>query len=253
MSRPELAADARILWRLLRGQSRGGSHASHLEDFYTPQADRYDAFRARLLHGRGDLIEAMEIPGGARVVELGCGTGSNLEVIAQCHPVTSLTSVELVDLCPPLLALARRRAAEYANVVVIKADASQWQPAQAVDRVILSYALTMMPDWRAVLANAHAMLAPGGRLGVVDFHLPAAGSDFACGRFAERLQNRFWRAWFAHDGVHLSDLHLPTLRSQFIASHARESLGSVPYLPGLRTPYYLFVGTKSPCTGTRTG
>ncbi|MDP2831988.1 MAG: class I SAM-dependent methyltransferase [Pseudomonadota bacterium] len=231
----EFAADARVLWRLLCGQPRSGSHGERLEGFYAPQAERYDTFRARLLHGRGDLIAALEIPVGARVVELGCGTGSNLEAIDQARPIATLADVQLVDLCPPLLALARRRAAQYGNVEVIEADATTWRPPHPVDRVFLSYALTMMPDWRAVLANARAMLAPGGRLGVVDFHLPQGGS---------RLGNRFWKTWFAHDGVHLSEAHGAALRSLFIEATLQECRAPVPYLPGLRAPYYLFVGVK---------
>ena len=235
MSPLELAADARVLWRLLRGQPRGGSHAERLEGFYAPQAARYDAFRARLLHGRADLMAALEIPAGARVVELGCGTGSNLELINRARPVASLAEVRLVDFCPSLLALARQRAEQYDHVTVIEADATHWQPPQPVDRVILSYALTMMPDWRAVLLNAWTMLAPGGRLGVVDFHLPADG-----GRRVDRL----WQRWFAHDGVHLSDRHLAALNALFLAPHVEERRAPVPYLPGLRAPYYLFVGVK---------
>jgi S-adenosylmethionine-diacylgycerolhomoserine-N-methlytransferase len=235
MSLPELAGDARVLWRLLRGQPRSGSHAQRLQSFYAPQAARYDAFRARLLHGRGDLIAALAVPPGARVVELGCGTGSNLELLDRASPVESLTSVQLVDLCPALLAEARRRARAHGNVAVIEADATTWRPAQPVDRVLLSYALTMMPDWRAVLVNAWAMLAPGGRLGVVDFHLPGK---------ADRLGNRFWRRWFAHDGVHLTNQHLLALHSLFSKPHVEERHAPVPYLPGLRAPYYLFVGVK---------
>ncbi|MFA5082552.1 MAG: class I SAM-dependent methyltransferase, partial [Hydrogenophilaceae bacterium] len=142
MSPADLAADARVLWRMLRGQPRRGSHAERLEGFYTPQADRYDSFRARLLHGRADLIEALDIPAGARVVELGAGTGSNLAALDRACPLASLASVQLVDLCPPLLAVARRRAAGLGNVEVIEADAAAWRPARPVDRVYLSYALT---------------------------------------------------------------------------------------------------------------
>ncbi|MDP2833116.1 MAG: class I SAM-dependent methyltransferase [Pseudomonadota bacterium] len=235
MSPLDLAADTRVLWRLLRGQPRLGSHAERLEGFYAPQAARYDTFRARLLHGRDDLIAALEIPAGASVVELGCGTGSNLAAIDRARPLESLAGVHLVDLCPALLALARQRAHGLGNITVVEADATTWQPAQPVDRVFLSYALTMMPNWRAVLVNAWAMLAPGGRLGVVDFHLPGNGS---------RLGNRFWRRWFAHDGVHLTDQHLRALQSLFIAPYVRERRAPVPYLPGLRAPYYLFVGVK---------
>jgi S-adenosylmethionine-diacylgycerolhomoserine-N-methlytransferase len=231
MSPAEFAADARVLWRLLRGQPRGGSHAERLTGFYAPQAARYDAFRARLLQGRGELIEALAIPAGARVVELGCGTGGNLAWLR----TETLASLHLVDLCPPLLEQARQRARGLTNVEVVEADATAWRPPWPVDRVFLSYSLSMMPEWRAVLINAWAMLAPGGRLGVVDFHLPANGS---------RLGNQFWRRWFAHDGVHLSAEHLRALRSLFIEADTHERRAAVPYLPGFRVPYYLFVGAR---------
>jgi len=236
MSLPDFAADAGILLRMLRGLPRAGSHAERLEGFYAPQAERYDAFRTRLLHGRDALIEALEIPAAARVVELGCGTGRNLAAIEKVRPVATLSSIQLVDLCPALLAVARQRVLGMDNVEIIEADATLWRPAAPVDRVYLSYALTMMPDWRAVLANAYAMLAPGGRLGLVDFHLPERGG---------RLGNRFWRTWFAHDGVALSGEHLRTLQTTFPHSITRECRAAVPYLPGLRAPYYLFVGVKT--------
>lgn len=234
MSPSNLAADARILWRLLRGQPGGASHAERLTRFYTDQADRYDAFRARLLHGREALIEALNVPAGARVVELGGGTGSNLELLDARRPLASLASAQLVDLCPPLLDQARRRAERLGQgFEVIEADAGRWQPDAPVDRVILSYALTMMPDWLAVLANAERMLAPGGRIGVVDFHLPGTG-----------LGDRFRQAWFGHDGVHLSARHLPALQARFAPLWLRREHAAVPYLPGLRAPYYLFVGER---------
>jgi S-adenosylmethionine-diacylgycerolhomoserine-N-methlytransferase len=79
------------------------------------------------------------------------------------------------------------------------------------------------------------MLAPGGLLGIVDFHLPDSGG---------RIGNRFWRTWFGHDGVHLSSEHLPVLQSLFSDPKIQERRAPVPYLPGLRAPYYLFVGRK---------
>lgn len=232
---PDLVADARVLWRLVIGQPRQGSHAQRLADFYAPQADRYDAFRARLLHGREELLRALDVEPGMTVVELGCGTGANLDALARALPLGGLEEVTLVDLCPPLLALARRRAAGLDNVSVVEADATHWRPARPVDRVYLAYALTMMPSWEAVLENALAMLAPGGRLGLVDFHLPRSGS---------RLGNALWRRWFAHDGVHLSSAHLEALKTRLRMVHCQERRAPVPYLPGLRVPYYQFVGVK---------
>jgi S-adenosylmethionine-diacylgycerolhomoserine-N-methlytransferase len=234
---PELAADASILWRLLRGQPRNGSHAERLQQFYAPQASRYDAFRARLLHGRADLITALDIPAGAHVIELGCGTGSNLDLLgARREGIAAYASLTLVDLCPALLELARQRAQGMGNVAVIEADATTWQSPQPADCVFLCYSLSMMPDWRATLDNAWRMLAPGGRLGLVDFHLPRQG-----GRFS----NRFWRYWFAHDGVRLSADTLPALQALSPNAFIQQRRAPVPYLPRLRAPYYLYVGRKA--------
>jgi len=236
-----IGADARVLIHLLRGQPRHGSHRDRLESFYGPQARYYDAFRERLLKGRGELVERLDLPAGARVVELGGGTGRNLLFFGE--RLARLGRVELVDLCPSLLAQARSRTAGMENVRVIEADALTYRSDAPVDCVYFSYSLTMIPDWRGALENALAMLRPGGRLGVVDFYIsepePPAGAvrHGAFTRF-------FWPRWFAHDGVRPSPEHLPRLRELMPDHRIEEHRAQVPYLPGLRVPYYLFVGRK---------
>ncbi|MDD5248690.1 MAG: methyltransferase domain-containing protein [Rhodocyclaceae bacterium] len=232
MSAPDRLADARVLWHMLRGQPAGGGHAQRLTAFYAPQAEHYDAFRARLLQGRRELIQKLAPPPRAHIVELGCGTGANLVHFGD--GLAGLGRVDLVDLCPPLLEQARRRAARLGNVRVIEADACRYDPGQPVDCVYFSYSLTMIPDWRGALTNAIGMLRPGGRLGIVDFHLPADGG----------LANHFWRRWFAHDGVHLSAEHLPHLQRLLPAHVVQQRRAAVPYLPGLRVPYYLLLAWK---------
>ena len=76
-----LVEDGRVLLRLLRGQPRAANHADRLEAFYAPQAEHYDRFRERLLHGRRELIERLDPRPGQSVVELGGGTGRNLEFL----------------------------------------------------------------------------------------------------------------------------------------------------------------------------
>lgn len=232
---PGVLADAQILWCLLRGKPAGGSHAENLQAFYGPQAAGYDAFRARLLHGRKEMLAALDIQAGDSVVELGCGTGNSLDFLAE-DQVETLNSLTLVDLCPALLDRARERAASRSNVMVAEGDASNWRPPGKVDRVFLSYSLTMMPNWPGVIRNVKQMLKPGGRVGIVDFYL-ATGS-----RGIEAL---FWKRWFAHDGVELSPDRLRELRWQFPRHACVEMRGTVPYLPGFRVPYFVFVGTRA--------
>jgi S-adenosylmethionine-diacylgycerolhomoserine-N-methlytransferase len=237
-----LFEDARILAQFMRGQSGRGTHAERLERFYRPQATAYDSFRERLLHGRRELVELLATPPGGSVVELGGGTGRNLEFLGP--RICSLASVEIVDLCPALLEQAHRRCAKWPEVArVVEADAATYRPAEPVDRVIMSYALTMMPDWRATLANALAMLRPGGLLGVVDFYV--SQRDPVPGRVRHGALSRwFWPRWFGHDGVKLSADHLPALVADTEQVICSERTGAVPYLPGLQVPYYIFVGRK---------
>jgi S-adenosylmethionine-diacylgycerolhomoserine-N-methlytransferase len=237
MTLSDLTSDIRVLWRMLLGQPRVGSHAERLQKFYAPQADRYDAFRARLLHGRQEVIDLLNITEGSHVVELGCGTGSSLDFLGE--KVKHVKRFEMIDLCPALIDKARQRAAGHSMVQVIEADAAQWQSTHPVDFILISYALTMIPQWSQVLQNAKNMLSPSGRIGIVDFHLPAS---------ANKLGNLIWKRWFRHDGVHLSELHLPLLRTLFDETFVSERRARVPYLPRVHAPYYLFVGKALPQT-----
>jgi S-adenosylmethionine-diacylgycerolhomoserine-N-methlytransferase len=228
-------ADARVLLALARGAGDRGSHAERLARFYGPQADSYDAFRERLLHGRRELIEALPVGQGSRVVELGGGTGRNLEFFGERLP--QIGCARVVDLCEPLLDVARRRFRDHPNVCCTLADVTRWQPPEPADCVYFSYALTMIPDWRAAIDNALAMLAPEGVLGVVDFHVaPHHGWP----------TRAFWPRWFAHDGVKLSAEHLPYLRERLHVLRLEQRRAPVPYLPGPTVPYYVLVARKRP-------
>lgn len=238
---PPLSAELKTLWQMARGTAGGATHAERLERFYRPQAGHYDNFRERLLHGRSELIELLAPPDGAYIVELGAGTGRNAGWFGK--RLAAFDTVELVDLCPALLEQARLRWADEPRVRVIEADATRHHPAKPADRVYFSYALTMMPQWRDALANAVAMLKPGGLLGVVDFDLPQGNC------LADRCACEFWRRWFAHDGVHLDRAHVEQLQQLTEPVTLRESNAALPYLPGLRMPYYIYVGRK-PAAGT---
>jgi S-adenosylmethionine-diacylgycerolhomoserine-N-methlytransferase len=218
---------------MLRGMPAGADAQTRLQAFYAPQAQAYDAFRERLLRGRAELVAGLDLPPGAHVVELGAGTGRNLEYFGP--GLAALGRVDLVDLCPALLEQARRRAAALPNVRVIAADACTYRPETPVDCVIFSYSLSMIPDWRRALANAVAMLATGGVLAVVDFTVAPAQSALA---------RYFWTHWFRHDGVRLNRAHVEALRACLPSHRLSEHRAPVPYLPGLRVCYYRFAGTR---------
>ena len=230
-----VSADLKVLAALVRGMDhdRHSSHAERVQRFYAPQAAAYDQFRERLLHGRQALIAALPCAPGDHIVELGSGTGRNLLFFGD--RLAHAARVDLVDLCPALLEVARERHAHRPNVRVFLGDATRYRPVHPVDCVYFSYSLSMIPDWQAAIANAVRMLKPGGTLGVVDFHLPEGMRQPA---------RAVLRRWFGHDGVHLSDEHPCFLRERVDTVTFSALQGPIPYLPLIRAPYYLFIGRK---------
>ena len=234
-------ADLKILYHLTLKPLRGRNHAERMESFYAGQAEGYDAFRQRLLTGREQLLRALPLHEDDVWVDLGAGTGSNLEHVAERIP--QLQRVDLVDLSPSLLEVAHRRCQRHGwkHVRICQADAATYRPPQPVDVVTFSYSLTMIPDWFAALDNARQMLRPSGHIGVVDFYVarkyPAA-DRVRHGWFTRQ----FWPLWFSLDNVFPSRDHLPYLQRHFRICRLEEGRASIPYVPWIRAPYYLFVG-----------
>lgn len=239
-----LLSDLRILYHLVLRPVRGKSHAERMENFYSGQADAYDDFRKRLLHGREELYRQIELPNQGIWVDLGGGTGSNLEFIKDRVP--QLRRAYVVDLATSLLEVARKRFDNHGwqHVDAIEADATTWQPPEGhADVVTFSYSLTMIPDWFAAIENALRMLKPGGVIGVVDFYVSRKHASGDSTRHSWFTRS-FWPVWFAGDNVFPSADHLPFLRSHFEQTWCKESRSKVPYVPLIRTPYYQFIGRK---------
>lgn len=239
-----IASDLKILYHLALRPIRGGNHAERMESFYQGQAEAYDSFRKRLLKGREELWQRIPVPENGVWIDMGGGTGSNLDYMADS--IGRLQKVYVVDLARSLLDVASKRAAQrdWKNVEAVEADATTFVPREGqADVITFSYSLTMIPDWFAALDQAARLLKPGGHLGVVDFYVsrkyPGVGRLRHGG-----ITRGFWPAWFSNDNVFLSPDHVPYLHQQFEPVYFEETRAKVPYIPLARVPYYLFVGKK---------
>ncbi|WP_339749302.1 class I SAM-dependent methyltransferase [uncultured Rubinisphaera sp.] len=240
-----ISSNARVLWHLALNRVTGNTHEERLSSFYEGQAGDYDSFRKKLLHGRQEMLESIVFPDDGIWVDLGAGTGSNAEYVAETIP--RLKKVYQVDLCEPLLDVARERVKErnWPQIVPIHADATKFTPEEGyADVVTFSYSLTMIPDWFAAIDNAYRILKPGGVIGIVDFFVsrkyPADG--FIKHPWSTR---NFWTVWFSSDNVFLNGDHLPYLHKYFEPLRLEQRRGKVPFLPLVRAPHYIFLGKKS--------
>jgi S-adenosylmethionine-diacylgycerolhomoserine-N-methlytransferase len=141
---------------------------------YRRQRHIYDGTRRYYLLGRDQLIADLRPKAGASVLEIGCGTGRNLVLAARLHPEARFFGIDVSTemLTSAISAVSRRGLTD--RICVAHGDATAFNPealfkVASFDHVMISYSLSMIPDWRRVLHTAASRLKPGGRLHVVDF------------------------------------------------------------------------------------
>jgi S-adenosylmethionine-diacylgycerolhomoserine-N-methlytransferase len=146
-----------------------GDHAALMDRVYRWQRPIYDLTRKYYLFGRDRLIRELDARPGMAVLEVGCGTGRNLALIGKTWRGVRIHGL---DISAEMLRSARKRlggAGVLARGDATAFDARALLGRAGFDRVVLSYALSMIPDWEGALTQAAATLAPGGSLHVVDF------------------------------------------------------------------------------------
>jgi SAM-dependent methyltransferase len=114
--------------------------------------------------GAAALARAAPRP-GERVLDVGCGTGPTTVALAQAVGQTG--QVRGIDIAGTLLARARERAAPFANVDFVEADAQTAPLAADRDLLFSRFGVMFFADPAAAFANLARALVPGGRLAFV--------------------------------------------------------------------------------------
>lgn len=112
---------------------------------------------------------------GARVADVGCGTGHALTLLGAAFPASTFTGYDISG-DAVALATAEAEAAGLPNVRFEVADVAAFRPAEPLDVVFAIDAVHDQADPAAVLRGVHDALTPGGTFVMVDM---AASSDLA--------------------------------------------------------------------------
>ncbi len=136
----------------------------------------YDASRKYYLLGRDVLIRNLKACDGEHICEVGCGTARNLVKLARYYPRVSFYGLDASD---EMLKTARHslgRAHLKDTVKLAQAYAQNFDPdslfglgERSLDKIIFSYALSIIPPWRESIDHALALLPPGGEIHIIDF------------------------------------------------------------------------------------
>ena len=146
-------------------------HADLMDGMYRYQRHFYDLTRKYYLLGRDRTIRNLDVPEGGTLLEVGCGTGRNMAFAHKHFPTAKLYGL---DISQEMLISARKTFATKATIPDFRvADATAYTPREfgtvGFDRILISYALSMIPDWERAVDASIAALNPGGQLHIVDF------------------------------------------------------------------------------------
>jgi demethylmenaquinone methyltransferase/2-methoxy-6-polyprenyl-1,4-benzoquinol methylase len=162
------------------GASMDNSASVRLISLYRKRAKRYDwttllLYLAGFRHWayRKRAIRFLGLNHCDTVVDLGCGTGLNFSLLQeQVGPRGKIIGVDLTD---SMLdgASARIAAHGWSNVELVKSDAAVYVFPPAVDGILSTFALTLVPAFDEVVRNGAAALLPGKRFVILDFKRPS--------------------------------------------------------------------------------
>jgi S-adenosylmethionine-diacylgycerolhomoserine-N-methlytransferase len=110
------------------------------------------------------------------------------------------------------------------------------EEAGTYDLVLLTYSLTMIPNWAKTIQKANAYLKPGGKLAVTDFTVTEHQSS---------ISRWWWKKMFANTHIHLNQYHIHMLQTEMNEEYLRIEDGDFPYVPYMRCPFFYGIFSKN--------
>jgi SAM-dependent methyltransferase len=161
-----------------------GAQASLADVLETPGADpQQQALRTEFLGG-------IAFPPGARVLEVGCGTGVLTRRLARLPEVASVVGVDVAE---TLLERARELAADLPTVSFETGDARSLPFADgSFDAVVLDSTLCHVPGVEAAVVETFRVLGPGGVLAAFDGDYSTVTVALDAHDRSRRASRRWW-------------------------------------------------------------
>ena len=139
---------------------------AHESKLYSEFAPLYDKIFGKIFYSRlRQVIGDLHIPRGARVLEVGAGTGTSFPAYPRHCQVIG------IDLAPDMLARAQGKIREngWSHLKVMKMDALQLEfPDDSFDYVMAFHVVTVVPDPVRMVEEAKRVCRPGGRIVIVN-------------------------------------------------------------------------------------
>lgn len=153
-----------------------------------------------------DLISLAELVRGARLLEIGCGTGQHTTPLAERG-----FEIVAIELGESMAELARMNLAAFPDVTVVTSPFEEWDPGDERFDAVVSFEAFHWIDPEVAFAKSSAILREGGALGVY-------GSRFATHEDSDPL-------WLATREDHLAATGEQEERMFLPIEHVRDRSG----------------------------
>jgi betaine lipid synthase len=183
-------------------------------------------------------------------IDIGGGTGANIEMMNAVFPIRNFDKVYVVDITPSLCKVAEERFKRlgWTNVTVLCMDATKFQIPKEdgedleIALVTLSYSLSMIEAYYGLIDSIVNILSPTGILGIADFYVSSKRSADPT-RQLSWLMRWFWAIWFDFDNIYLHPSRREYLEHKF--KTVKSLNGKNHFLkPFVTIPYYVWVGAQ---------
>jgi S-adenosylmethionine-diacylgycerolhomoserine-N-methlytransferase len=147
--------------------ARRHEHSTFLNEYYGISRHFYDLTRKYYLFGRDAVLDTLGTESFASLLEIGPGTGRNLQILHKKRPNLKLGGIEASR---AMLEVAELRCPFASFHEGFAEDAPiESVLGRAPDRILFSYCLSMVQEPVIALDAAIRGLAPGGSVVIVDF------------------------------------------------------------------------------------
>lgn len=210
---------------------------AHQSKLYSELAPVYDRVFGKIFYSRlCHVIQSLNIPRGAKLLELGVGTGTSFPAYPTHCQVTG------IDLAPKMLARARVKILKnsWNHLKVMKMDALNLKfPDDTFDYIMAFHVVTVVPDPIKMMAEARRVCRPDGKIVVVNHFTSESPVLGSMTRGLDPLTRRLgWRTdlrlqpFILETGLHVEQLYKTSRLSLYtVVVGGNEKNGSAAFDP----------------------